>query len=145
MKKDNIRDYATSAFRSYARYGCPTTEEYINDIRQNAASGIVNPQEALKTAEAAEKEYYSSILDVAAVNATIELLKDNGKYEIVDAVRAVYFVNSDKKLYRKSITERAQAFADSCPADISTVFRYLAYARRLFAKYRGLTVRKTCE
>ena len=145
MKKDNIRDYATSAFRSYARLGCPTTEEFKKKIRNTATLNETDPKKALILAEKAEEENYGRIMDIEAVNGTLSILEKSGRQDIIKAVNEIYFAEPEKPLVKKNITERAQAFAISLPADIRTVFRYLALARKLFAELRGLSYSKHCQ
>lgn len=145
MKKDNIRDYATSAFRNYARLGCPTTEEFKKHIRKIATNNVLEPQKALMLAEKAEAESYPEIMDIEAVNGTISILEKSGKHEAVLAIKEIYFIKPDKPLRKCNISERAQALAISMPADIRTIYRYLALARRIFAELRGLSFHKTCQ
>lgn len=145
MRKDNIRDYATFAFRKYASLGCPTAEEYRKRLREVAMSNETNPKRALILAENAEAENYANIMDIEAVNGTLSVLEKSGRQDIIKAINEIYFAEPDKPLLKKNITERAQAFATSLPADIRTIFRYLAFARKLFAELRGLSYSKHCQ
>ena len=62
MKKDLYRDYATEAFRTYARLGCPT--------------GKIDTEDAPLAA------------DVAAVQRTLRYFERDGREGIAAAVRA---------------------------------------------------------
>ena len=78
MRKDNIRDYATFAFRYYAQLGCPTTDSYKKHIRSMAMSDETDPSKALLLAEKAESENYAHIMDIEAVNGTLSILAESG-------------------------------------------------------------------
>ena len=116
MKKDLIRDYATEAFRLYARMGCPSSKE-IGGEGATAA-------------------------DLKAVCEVLRILALQGKEEVIAAVRAVYFVAPRQEIERGSISARVEAFAAGYPASERAVYRWLRTARNLFAKVRGLRVRR---
>lgn len=112
MKKDLIRDYATEAFRLYARMGCPSLKE-IGGEGATAA-------------------------DLRAVCEVLRLLSLQGKEEVIAAVRAVYFVAPRQEIKRGSIGARVTAFAAEYASCERGVYRWLKYARDLFARIRGL-------
>ncbi|MBE6691109.1 MAG: hypothetical protein E7590_07515 [Ruminococcaceae bacterium] len=112
MKKDLIRDYATEAFRLYARMGCPS-------LREIGGEG-------------------ATAADLRAVSEVLRILALQGKEEVIAAVRAVYFVAPRQEIERGSISARVEAFAVGLPAAPSTVYRWLRTARDLFGKVRGL-------
>jgi hypothetical protein len=112
MKKDLIRDYATDAFRLYARMGCPSQRE-IGGEGATAA-------------------------DLRAVADVMRILSLQGREDVIAAVRAVYFVAPQREIERGSISARVEAFAVGLPAAPSTVYRWLRTARDLFGKVRGL-------
>ncbi len=112
MKKDLIRDYATEAFRLYARMGCPS-------LREIGGEG-------------------ATAADLRAVCEVLRILSLQGKEEVIAAVRAVYFVAPRQEIERGSISARVEAFAVGLPAAPSTVYRWLRTARDLFGKARGL-------
>jgi hypothetical protein len=116
MKKDLIRDYATEAFRLYARMGCPAERE-IGGEGATAA-------------------------DLKAVCEVLHILALQGKEEVIAAVRAVYFVAPRQEIERGSISARVEAFAVGLPAAPSSVYRWLRTARDLFGKVRGLRQKK---
>ena len=112
MKKDLIRDYATEAFRLYARMGCPSPKE-IGGEGATAA-------------------------DLRAVCEVLRILALQGKEEVIAAVRAVYFVAPRQEIERGSISARVEAFAVGYPVSIRSVYGWLKHARGLFAKARGM-------
>lgn len=115
MKKDHIRDYATEAFRFYARMGCPTYKE----------------------AEAATRSA-AELYDIVAVGETLKRLECGDKTYIARAVKVVYFVKPDKPLGSGDIEARVTRQSLLAPASERTVYRWLAEARRTFAEIRGL-------
>lgn len=112
MKKDRVRDYATAAFRDYALYGLAPQEK-----------PLTNTQTA----------------DIYAVHKTLEYFESTSRSYVVSAVKAVYFAGADKPIRTRNISERVSQFAVNCPADESTVYRWLKEARSKFADFRGLT------
>lgn len=114
MKKDLIRDYATEAFRLYARMGCPSQKE-IGGEGATAA-------------------------DLRAVCEVLRILALQGKEEVIAAVRAVYFVAPRQEIERGSISARVEAFAVGYPTSVPSVYRWLRVARKMFAKVRGMRV-----
>ena len=118
MLKDSIRDYATAAFREYARLGCPTPE------------AISRERDAALAA------------DLRAVGECLRLLCVEDKPYIADAVRAVYFASPGVPLKKGDVGARVAAFARACPASEREVYRWLKRARVRFAAVRGLRIRK---
>lgn len=89
--------------------------------------------------------------DIDAINKMFDMLYDQSHItsvskgtrngiDIASAVKAVYFAFGSEKLTRKMITLRVRAHAMSVPVDERTVYRWLKYARELFAVIRGLDV-----
>lgn len=111
MKKDRIRDYATAAFRDYAK-------------RLNSGIDV--------SGTAAE--------DDEAVRKTLQYFNSEGKQYISAAVEAVYFCGASEPLRICNISRRVSRYALEQFADESTVYRWLKEARRKFAEYRGLTL-----
>lgn len=112
MKKDLIRDYATEAFRLYARMGCPAERE-IGGEGATAA-------------------------DLKAVCEVLHILALQGKEEVIAAVRAVYFVAPRQEIERGNISARVEAFGAEYPVSTRMVYRWLRVARDLFGRVRGL-------
>ena len=117
MVKDNVRDYATAAFREYARLGCPAPE------------AISRERDAALAA------------DLRAVAECLRLLYAEDKPFIADAVRAVYFASPGVPLRKGDIGARVAAFARACPASERSVYGWLKVARKRFARVRGLRTR----
>ena len=117
MRKDNIRDYATAAFREYARLGSPSSVEHLE--RDNAALAA----------------------DLRAVKETLRILDAEGNRYIADAVRAVYFAAPSSPLLKGEISARVAAFAKEYPTCERCVYRWLKRARGLFARLRGLRIK----
>ena len=115
MKKDLYRDYATEAFRTYARLGCPLGRIDTGDAALDA--------------------------DVAAVQRTLKHFEADGREGVVDAVRAVYFAAPGAEIGKGDISTRVERFAAEYYASVRTVYRWLYRARLRFAKERGLRVK----
>ena len=118
MLKDSIRDYATAAFREYARLGCPTPEALSRE-RDTALAA-----------------------DLRAVAECLHLLCVEDKPYIADAVRAVYFASPGAPLKKGDVGARVAAFARACPASEREGYRWVKRARVRVAAVRGLRVRK---
>lgn len=112
MKKDLTRDYATEAFRLYARCGSPSLKEIDGEG--------------------------ATAKDLRAVAEVLRILELQGRPEVVAAVRAVYFVAPSREIERGGISARVEAFAVGYPASQRMIYRWLRTARDLFAKVRGL-------
>lgn len=139
MKKDNIRDYSTSAFRFYALHG--TSEVYINklvaDLQRQKSNGPSNPTEAeLLYRERVMSERIAEILDLEAAEKTMDRLdKDTRK-----SVQMVYMKDCHLKLEKGDIEERVHYAEIHIPASQRNIYRSLAKARRIFAVERGLRI-----
>lgn len=150
---DNIRDYATSAFAKYSRFGCPTREEREQQIRNEIYKRHQNkdPKYVVTLADNEIKLKKGHLDDIEAVNKMFDMLygqspitseskETRNGIDIANAVKAVYFAFGAEKLTRRMITLRVRAYAMSVPVDERTVYRWLKYARKLFAVLRGLDV-----
>lgn len=153
MKKDHVRDYATDAFRYYASIG-KTFEQVKEEIYQQAleeskkseikTNNICSPTElAMMRADKAIIEKKGELEDLLAVEETLKKLpfERNGK-EIKEAIELVYFADPTHDLERNDISNRVTNAAMTIHCDTSTIYRYLAKARSLFAENRGLRVSK---
>jgi len=145
LKKDRIRDYATAAFVDYAANGYITYDEAkkeiynaaLLDAAQDVKNGGKNPViNATKRAEKAVEDKAGYLLDVLAVDKTIEILQEAGKGYIIDVVFNVYDADSINR--RNAISSRVKRLAAEMPASEMTIYRYLKQARDIFAKCRGL-------
>lgn len=149
MKKDNIRDYATEAFRYYAACGMKTSEEikqqvkkqiYDQSKRERIGSGSGAHSDCTAySVMAADDEMYemaAEFLDIIAVEKTLRQLN---KYQRT-AVEIVYFAEANKELSKNDISQRVHKAELSIPAEERTIYRWLSKARKIFARERGLRV-----
>lgn len=112
-RKANAR--AIRAFTLYALLGYPGDAEYRR---------IIDDQSLIEHPE------YSDIIAVARM---FERLDREGRDYISKAVRAVYmFVPGG--IAPKHIAGRVLSHAMNVPADVRTVYRWLAYAKRVFSE-----------
>lgn len=148
MKKDFTRDYVTEAFRLYAMLGKPTYEQARQKIYEeelNKISSTVPPDEAVIYAERSADKQTPYLLDIMAVDKTIELLALGGKTHIIEAVKAVYFAYPQQPIRKGDISERVLRYSLQCPTDERTVYRWLKEARLLCAAVRGLRIAEADE
>ena len=110
MKKDHIRDYATEAFRYYAR-----NKGKVPDGASDAAAA-----------------------DVIEVEKVMCELQDRNEPYAADVLKAVYFLHPQYPLRRRDISMRVINAAFSFQTNERKVYYILAEARRLFAAFRGL-------
>lgn len=139
-KKEWYMDYATHAFVRYASLGCPTRQEYENRIRQDCYNRLAlhEPSFIVMKANAEVSSRIPLLEDIDAVNRVIDILTQQDKQYIIQAIKDVYFVNPKGKPEHGVIVERVTAYAMKCPASTKTVYAWLKSARLLFAKLRGL-------
>jgi hypothetical protein len=153
--KDNIRDYATSAFRFYARTD-GGSEGYINRIKDEAIqrqfeleekvdSGISKPTEdAAVYAEAALKKAAAAIMDLEAVEiaiSNIDHLRLNNR-NVMEALKTVYMAHPKRQLKKGEISERVHQAELSLHFCERTIYQWLELARYFFAEARGLRIEK---
>lgn len=152
MKKDHIRDYATEAFRYYAKLGKPKFEDVKEKIYQEAieeskrnelkTNNICSPTElAMMRADKAVIEKKGELEDILAVEETLKQLayEYNGA-EILNVIERVYFVQPDKAIEKGELKNRVLAAIEEIHIGERTAWRYLAKARDIFAENRGLRV-----
>lgn len=148
MKKDHLRDYATAAFRYYAKIG-KTSEQVKEDIgnmlmdareeRIINTGGTGSPTEhAIMEKERVINELKAEIDDLEAVEKTLELLKRRFDYGTIKAIEIVYFTDPNKPLEKNDLSSRVVKAAAEIPCGEATVYRMLSKARRVFAEERGL-------
>lgn len=142
MKKDFTRDYVTEVFRVWAAAGMPTYDEARERIYNTelAKWDALNVETAIVQAEIATEKRTPFLLDIMAAKKTMELLEMGGKHMIVRAVKEIYCACPAQPLHRGDITDRVCHFSLACPADTSTVYRWLKEARLLCAAMRGLRI-----
>ena len=158
--KDSIRDYATEAFRFYARSGKPTYEELKAHIYEQAlesekreithSGNISKPTEyAVINAQRALAERQGELLDVLAVDRVMKILSgaaqdllsiygNTVRFCIRRTIEIVYFTDADRPLQKGDITERVHKAELDISASEMSIYRWLAKARRMFAEERGL-------
>jgi hypothetical protein len=113
VRKDNIRDYATAAFRFYAA---------------NCKAPVFSSE--------AEREDYN------AVAAVVQILTQHKEPHALDVVKAVYFAHPDKPLHCRDISDRVIKATFAYGICERKIYTLLAEARRLFARERGLRIKK---
>ena len=138
--KGHIRDYATAAFRFWARWG--GKENYINnllaDLQGQKGSGVCNPTEAeLIKKEELLKEKYAEIDDLTAVEMVLKVCELHYP-EVYKAVEMVYLDKPFQDLEWGDIKRRVHYAETQIPASERQVYRWLWKARALFAEERGL-------
>lgn len=143
MKKDPIRDYAEAAFIKYAKAGYPTLEkakeQIVERVKQDNAFSN-SPEDVIEATEKALLKKKAYLDDIEAVNVTLKILERDKKPHILKAVRAVYFnLPKDRDITVRDISNRVKHFATiQYNIDISLAYRWLKYARAVFAGARGL-------
>ncbi len=149
MKKDNIRDYATEAFRYYAACGMKNSEELKQLVKDRiyeqskqeiirAGSGTHSDCTAYSVM-AADDEIYemaAEFLDIIAVEKTMKQLSFYQK----KAIEIVYFTDADKELKKGEISERVHKAETEIPASEQSIYKWLRRARKTFALERGLRI-----
>lgn len=154
--KDYLRDYATAAFRFYAKNGMSAEKfkqkiyfETLDEMKKKETyvkSGISKPtEEALIKAEKAVNERISEILDMEAVDKVLAELEARHKVEVLKAIEIVYFKDSDKELELGDIKNRVVIASIDIPASERSVYSWLKQARELFSYQRGLRISKTLQ
>lgn len=138
MKKDNIRDYATAAFATYARYGRRTEAELRDYIYHKELQRYDRPDIAVKKAEEEVNRNYALLMDVAAVDKTLDILSKCGDPNRLKVVESVYLDCSVLK--KQEISRRVRKIAYELPVGERTVYRWLKEARLMFAELRSLNV-----
>ena len=144
MRKDNVMDYAVAAFRLYASMGKPSYEDAKEAIYQKALqeAELLEPARAMVLAEQAVSEQTPMLLDIMAVDKTLDMLERGNKYHIVRALSDVYFVQPDRPIRKLDITNRVHRHSLTAYASERSVYRWLLEARQLFAAVRGLRIAK---
>jgi len=152
MRKDNIRDYATAAFRFYALYG--SYEKYKQakmraifeemakqeKIKVKSGGSVFSPTEAqLTRAEEKFEQCQAEAEDVKAVERALYIIsRDPAGWDIRDCIEAVYFKDADKPMEKGDIQSRVDGLVEKLYISDRQIYRYLAKARRTFAFERNL-------
>lgn len=138
--KDHIRDYATEAFRFYAKWG--SKDNYVkyllDDLRRQKGTGICSPTEAvLIHKEQVMREYTAEIADLEAAETVLKIC---GR-DIRRAVEIVYLDKPFRDLEWGDIKERVHYAELTVPASERQIYYWLKKARYLFAEERGLRLK----
>lgn len=145
--KDFIRDYATAAFRYYARCGMPRYEDMyraayniaLEDERREIVrvKGVGNPtQQAIINAEAEMDRRAGEFRDILAVEQALAAMRP----EVRLAVKFIYFAGADRELVKGDIERRVHRAEIEIPASRRQIYRWLYGARVLFSEIRGLRI-----
>lgn len=149
MRKDNIRDYATEAFRYYAACGKLTSEELKQQVRERIyeqskreiiriGSGTHSDSTAYAVMKAEDEilDLKAEILDIIAVEKTMKQLTPEQR----KAVEIVYFADAGKELEKGDISRRVHKAEIEIPASSMSIYRWLKNARHIFSQERGLRI-----
>ncbi len=141
MLKDKTRDYATAAFRMYAALGRPQYDELKKKIYETALlDKDTEPSKAVIKANAELENKTPLLLDVLAVEKTLEMLTRGKKEHIVSAVEQIYFTYPEEPLGKNAVISKVRRFCYDYGASERTVFYWLKEARLLFSAIRGLRI-----
>jgi hypothetical protein len=142
MSKDHIRDYATEAFRFYAKTGGSKKyiEKIVEDIQRQKGTGTVNPTEgALIAKERVIEENAAELADLEAVEKAIYLIEQLPQGgSILKVVEYVYFKDCWRELRKGDIENRVHYAEIHIPASRRQIYYWLKKAREIFAEERGL-------
>ena len=141
-RKDHIRDYATEAFRFYAKSGGKKTyiKNLVDDINKTKGSGTCSPTEsAIVSKEKVIESRAAELADIEAVEKVLSILSklSQGEY-IKKSIELVYFKDCWKEITWGTITDRITKAETEIPASRAQIYRWLRKARELFAEERGL-------
>lgn len=150
IKKCNIRDYATSAFRFYAAMGKLSSNDikkkikeiiYTESKREYFKLGIKGGYSdcvayALEKSEREMEYFKNEILDIIAVENTLARVDKDTKR----AIEIVYFTDAKKPLQKNDISDRVHKAELAIPASERQVYYSLKKARLIFAEERCLRI-----
>ena len=140
VKKKNTMDYATAAFRFWARRGCPSYEEARERIYSKAmrrAEGA-DPEKAVLFADREVDRAGAELCDILACDIVFREFERTGNELICQAVREVYMASPARRIRRGELSARVRAFACGRYLSERQVYYYLSRARREFLINRGL-------
>lgn len=135
--KDHIRDYATDAFRFFAKWGGrePYVKNLLVDLQKESGVGFCSPTEAaLVHKERLMKEKAAEIADLDAVEMVLRVCDGF----IRQSVEIVYFEKPWEVLEWGEIQRRVHYAEIHIPASERQIYRWLKEARMMFAEERGL-------
>jgi hypothetical protein len=151
MYKSHFRDYATEAFRFYAREGSVKKykQKVLNEIikrqkerEEKVTTGLVDSTGMAAIHAEEELELRSAELaDLEAVEYAMMVLELTKGTEAVKALRIVYMTAPELDIKRGDIHTRVHAAESGIPASERSIYYWLSEGRRLFAEKRGLRLR----
>jgi len=149
IMKDYTRDYATEAFRFYAKIGRPRFDDLKEKIYSSAlelgkregikTNNICSPTElAVMKAEKAVLDKKAELEDVLAVEKTLETMERLRGKAAREAIELIYFTDAQQDLKKGDIERRVAEAGMKINADRATIYRWLGQARKEFCRERGL-------
>ncbi len=152
MKNDNVRDYITAAFRFYASVG--GYEKYKRKLgarimerlekSEGCSTEVSKPTEAqIVKVEEQMEAYKADLLDLYAVENTKKRIEQSDlsyRNLIWQVIEMVYMFEPDKAIERNDITNRVIRCCGELSISTASAYRYLATARHMYAKERGLRI-----
>lgn len=154
IRRQHYKDYASDAFRVLGKYGSADAyrERVLAAIEQRRAdlgtridAPIGSPTEAaIIRAEEAIDEAKATLADIEAAEKALQICavrdqKQNTR--IVTSVKAVYMLDRDRLPSHHEIMETVIACSIIVPCDRATIYRWLGFARTVFARERGLRIK----
>lgn len=141
--KSHIRDYATEAYRFYARVG--GKGKYLRQLQDEYGKGrgvgvVSLPEGVLVTKEKILELHAAEFADLEAVERAIYLasLSVSGT-EMKKCIEVVYFQGCWEE-QRGWMSRRIERAVKEIPASDRQVKRWLKQARQIFALERGLRI-----
>jgi len=140
--KDHCRDYATAAFRFYAKVGGQKRyiRDLLGDIQKQKGFGTINPTEgAMITQERVLEEKAAELADLDAVERTIHIIEQlEESRHTLQVLEFVYFKDAHRELKKGEIENRVHYAELHIPASRRQIFYWLGKARKIFTNERGL-------
>lgn len=157
IKRNHYKDYASDAFRVLGKYGssaeykCMVLEQAEQKHAELAELGtkvdapIGKPTEAeIIRAEEAIEDAKATLQDIESAEEALKIcaVRDIKQSTLIcKAVRAIYMAYPDRLPKHREIMDSVIAFSILVPCDRATVYRWLGFARTVFARERGLRIK----
>lgn len=148
MRKQAYRDYATEAFRFWARTGTASAyrDRLVREIAERRGEvqgvGISKPTEAaILRIEDATDQAFAELYDLEAVDkARAALMMSRDGNLKLRAVELVYMRHPEREIQRGEVKARTVKAAGELHTSERQVYYWLKEAREVFARERGLRV-----
>lgn len=140
MKKDNVRDYVTAAFRYWALLGCPSYDEAKGAIKKSALSKARGSKAAKAYADAEINKKIGELEDVRACEEAFKALEASGRGHVCQAVKEIYMVNPNRPIHKNELSGRVVRFSMDHYYSERQVYYFLHEACLEFAYKRGLRI-----